>query len=62
MPEWQHISYSVVVIELMEKVHAGWGGGDSWLQTLLCEYTHYFESWVFMIRVKMVLFTKDEKM
>ena len=27
MPRWQHISYSVVVIELTEKVHpGGWGG------------------------------------
>ena len=25
MPRWQHISYSVVVIELMEKVHPGGG-------------------------------------
>ena len=39
MPRWQHISYIVVVIELMEKVHPG---GDSWLQTLLCEFTKLF--------------------
>ena len=37
MPKWQHISYSVVVIDLMEKVHPG--GGDSWLHRFLCEYT-----------------------
>ena len=37
MPRWQHISYSVVVIELMEKVHPG--GGDSGLHKFLCEYT-----------------------
>ena len=36
MPRWQHISYSVVVIDLTEKVQPG---GDSWLQKLLCEYT-----------------------
>ena len=28
MPRWQHISYSVVVIELIEKVHPG--GGEFW--------------------------------
>ena len=39
MPRWQHISYSVVVIELMEKYTPG--GGDSLLQTLLSEYTEY---------------------
>ena len=37
MPVWQHISYSVVVIYLMEKVHPG--GGDSGLHKFLCEYT-----------------------
>ena len=37
MPSWQHISYSVVVIGLTEKVQPG--GGDSWLQKLLFEYT-----------------------
>ena len=26
MPRWQQISYSVVVIEIMEKVHPGGGG------------------------------------
>ena len=36
MPRWQHFSYSVVVTEVMEKVHPG--GLDSWLQTF-CEHT-----------------------
>ena len=40
MPRWRHISYSVVVTDLMVKVHPG--GGDSWLQTLLCEFTKLF--------------------
>ena len=40
MQRWQHISYSVVVIEVTEKVQPG--GGESCLLKLLCEYTEYF--------------------
>ena len=41
MPRWQHISYSAVVTDLMEKVHPG---GDSLLQKSLREYTKNFKS------------------